>query len=161
MANIRIVYAAPGEKAEVREIEHTLEAMQGLVGGYLEKLPFLPRTAPVDASAFDFIVAFDDSAPSTDHLRVLDAARSGEFDLILNEEGLLLELDPNRLINGFAIVGPLFITKATPDGEWMSLTEEEAARLADILNAESAVCRTLRTEEVPEPSFAVTDWEQP
>jgi hypothetical protein len=163
---MRIVYAAPGEKAVVRDVENDLSALQTLVGGYLEKLPFLPSTKPLDPTAFDFIVpdggerwalgrrARGQSLAAED-MRVLDAQRSGEFDLIINDCGLLEGLPPNRLINEeFAIVGPLFITKANDEGDWVSLTEHEAAMLADMLNSESDVCRTLKTEEVYDPSDA-------
>jgi hypothetical protein len=36
---IRVVVAAPHRPAEVREIANTLEAMQAIVGGYIEELP--------------------------------------------------------------------------------------------------------------------------
>lgn len=38
-ATIRVVIAAPHAPAEIRHIENTLEAMQGVVGGYVEELP--------------------------------------------------------------------------------------------------------------------------
>lgn len=162
---MRIVYAAPGEKAVVREVDNKLEALQELVGGYLEKLPFLPRTAPIDPSGFSFVVPIGGARWSlglrdrgknlaAEDMRVLDAQRSGEFDLIINECGLLEGLPPNRLIAEFAIVGPLFITKANDEGDWVSLDEHEAAMLVDMLNYENDVCRTLKPEDVYEPSDA-------
>lgn len=36
---IRVVVARPHQKAEVVEIEDTLEAMQAVVGGFVEELP--------------------------------------------------------------------------------------------------------------------------
>lgn len=36
---ITVVVAAPHERAEVRAIPNTLEAMQRIVGGYIEELP--------------------------------------------------------------------------------------------------------------------------
>lgn len=36
---ITVVVAAPHQKAEVREIPNTLEALQQIVGGYIEELP--------------------------------------------------------------------------------------------------------------------------
>lgn len=36
---IRVVVAAPHRAAEVREIPNTLEAMQAVVGGFIEELP--------------------------------------------------------------------------------------------------------------------------
>ena len=149
----------------VREVDNKLEALQSLVGGWLEKLPFLPNTAPLDPTAFDFVVPVGGERWSlgqrargqslaAEDMRVLDAQRSGDFDLIINECGLLEGLPPNRLINEFAIVGPLFITKANDEGDWVSLDEHEAAMLADMLNSESDVCRTLKREEVYAPSDA-------
>lgn len=36
---ITVVVAEPGKAAEVREIPNTLEALQDIVGGYIEELP--------------------------------------------------------------------------------------------------------------------------
>ena len=33
---MKIIYKAPGRSAEVRDVPNTLEALQGLVGGYIE-----------------------------------------------------------------------------------------------------------------------------
>ena len=32
---MKIIYKAPGRSAEVRDVPNTLEALQGLVGGYI------------------------------------------------------------------------------------------------------------------------------
>jgi hypothetical protein len=95
----------------------------------------------------------------------------GQFDLIINEEGRLIDLEPNRMIDcgGLAsrtgrcwdVVGPLFVTRGNDEGDWVSLTEVEAAMLVDMLNSESDVCRTLKPEEVEEPFAVVTSWEEP
>lgn len=37
-STIRVVVAAPHAPAEIRHIENTLEAMQAIVGGYIEEL---------------------------------------------------------------------------------------------------------------------------
>ena len=38
---IRVLFLSPGKKAEMREIEHTLESMQSQVGGMIEEyMPF-------------------------------------------------------------------------------------------------------------------------
>ena len=37
---MRVIFKEPGEPAEVKYIENTLEALQGLVGGYIEHLAF-------------------------------------------------------------------------------------------------------------------------
>lgn len=41
-----VVVAAPDSPAEVRSIPHTLEALQGIVGGYVEELPGAYSVAP-------------------------------------------------------------------------------------------------------------------
>lgn len=33
---MKIIYKAPGLPAEIRDVPNTLEALQGLVGGYIE-----------------------------------------------------------------------------------------------------------------------------
>jgi Domain of unknown function (DUF3846) len=134
---MRVVVAEPGKPAEVREVEDSLDTFQGLVGGgYIEVLP---------------------------------GAFLGSFDVVINDEGLLVELPPNRMIAtylsrdeaaAYAVVGPLFVTKADGEGGWVSLTEDEAAAIVEALNdPEVGVCRPLRDEEVPEPGFTITDWE--
>jgi hypothetical protein len=40
MKTVTVAFKAPGERAEARTIPDTLPAMQGLVAGYLEALPF-------------------------------------------------------------------------------------------------------------------------
>ncbi len=136
MGTLKIVVAEPGKPAEVRTVEDSLDSYQALVGGgYIEILP---------------------------------GAFLGDFDVVINDSGLLEELPPNRLIamhvslieaRAYAVVGPLFVTKANGDGDWQSLTEDEAREVVHALNAEEGYCRTLRADEVPEPTFTVTDWE--
>lgn len=36
MSKIKVLYKEPGKRAEVKEIENTLEALQAAVGGYIE-----------------------------------------------------------------------------------------------------------------------------
>lgn len=136
MSEIRVVVAEPGQPAEARVVEDSLDTYQGLVGGgYIEILP---------------------------------GAFLGSFDVVINDSGLLEELPPNRMIAmhlsrteaaAYAVVGTLFVTKADGDGGWVSLTEQEARAIVEHLNADRGFCRTLRADEVPEPSFTVTDWE--
>lgn len=40
---LRILVKRVGHPFEVQEIDHTLEAIQGLVGGYIEVAPYLPH----------------------------------------------------------------------------------------------------------------------
>lgn len=40
---LRILVKRVGQPFEVQEIEHTLEAIQGIVGGYIEVAPYLPH----------------------------------------------------------------------------------------------------------------------
>jgi len=132
---IRIVVAEPGKPAEIREVEDSLDTYQALVGGgYIEILP---------------------------------GAFLGSYDVVINDSGLLEELPPNRLmpmehpdgIAAYAVVGPLFVTQAGSDGDWLSLTDTEAALIVKALDVERGLCRALRADEVPEPTFTVTDWE--
>jgi hypothetical protein len=45
--------------------------------------------------------------------------------LIANEEGLIHDMNANRIINGTLYVGPLFIVGDNGDGEFCSLTDEQ------------------------------------
>ena len=38
MSKIKVLYKEPGKRAEVKEIDNTLEALQEAVGGYIETL---------------------------------------------------------------------------------------------------------------------------
>ena len=49
----------------------------------------------------------------------------GGVDLWLNEEGLLIGLEPNLLVNGHLIVGDVFFSGSTPDGDTVGLTEDQ------------------------------------
>ena len=70
----------PGENWERREIDNTLKALQGLVGGYIETV------------------------------NVQD-----DLVLIVNEEGVLQELEPNLYIRGYWLRGT--IVAVGVDGE--------------------------------------------
>jgi hypothetical protein len=115
---IRVVVAAVGEAAEVREIGSELEPMQEVVGGLIEPLRL-----------------------------------SGSIFLIVNEEGRMRGLPPNRCftptgagylpgivrpdgraVGGVTVVGTVFATK-TKGEDFVSLTEDEAEELRQFLDA--------------------------
>jgi hypothetical protein len=135
---LRVVYAAPGKPAEIREIDGSLESMHALVGGYLE---------------------------------VVGRVRAGrqtveEFDIIGDEEARLKwdfsepdvtkqAVQPNRWLCGQDVLGPVFVTKADGDGEWIGLSLAEAEWFIEMLNA----CQPVKPSEIREPGFTITSLE--
>lgn len=72
MGKINAMVKMPGESWARHEIDNTLEALQGIVGGYIETLTL----------------------------------REG-LVLIVNEEGVLHELEPNMYVRGHWLRGPI------------------------------------------------------
>lgn len=106
---IRVVVKEPGKKAEVRMVENELEALQKIVGGYLE------RIASPETGMEDRILGY------------------------VNEEGNLTALPPNievRLqgIEPTLLRGTLFLSKCDAHGEELGLTEQEAEKYKALLD---------------------------
>ena len=96
---MKILFKEVGKPCEVKEIENKLEAMQELVGGLIEVVPF------------------DD---------VL---------LICNEEGKLMDLEPNLLFDFDYIAGNCFLVGDDfENGDFKSLTDDEIAKYEIELN---------------------------
>lgn len=98
---IQVVIVEPFKKPYKKVIPNTLEAMNEIVGGYIENL-FIGET-PTGAKA----------------------------GVVINEEGKLLDLPFNRRIlgnRGFqdVLVGRFFITAYNMQGENISLTDQQA-----------------------------------
>ncbi|MBE6042207.1 MAG: DUF3846 domain-containing protein [Clostridiales bacterium] len=101
---IRVIICRPGERAEATEIKENLESMQAVVGGLIQEfMPFHSESDP----------RYDDIA------------------LIVNEEGKLMRLPPNRAVfdeDGCVqdiIAGPFFICYAPLESEsFLSLPED-------------------------------------
>ena len=108
---VRVVVCRPGEKATLEEIDDSLEAMQSVVGGYIEEYqPF-----------------HDDNDPRVD-----------DVTIFCNEEGKLNRLSPSRAIEGEdgqlldIIAGPFFICYAPIASETIqSLPEDLEQRFKD------------------------------
>lgn len=93
---IRVVVVPVGQQTEVREVESSLDAMQGLVGGLIQSVPY-----------------------------------GNGLDLICNDEGKLIGLEPNRpIFNGQDYVfGQFFFCRTDEDGETASVTDEDIVRI--------------------------------
>jgi hypothetical protein len=91
-ATLRVVRVDPGREPAEATILDTLEAMQDVVGGYLEQF---------HGVALGRALAFH-----------------------RNEDGLRLNLAPNRTIGGIQIVGTVLVV-AVEDSEEVSLTDSE------------------------------------
>lgn len=105
---LTVVRKRVGEKAEIVEVEHTLEALQRQVDGYIERLSI------------------------------------GECDILLNEEGKLVGLQPNveiRLEGGRldCLCGTLLVV-AVRGAEWDSVPESLRAGIMAWLD-ERAITR--------------------
>ena len=100
---LRVILCKPGEKVEIVEIDDTLEAMQELVGGYIQE--YMPFTG--------------------------DDPRYDDVAIICNEEGKLMRLPPSRAITDEygqvmdVIAGPFFICYAPRESErFLSMPED-------------------------------------
>ena len=87
--NIRVLKVAPGKAPEAVAIPNTLEAMQQMVGGYIEVIPL------------------------------------EDVCLVCNEEGKLMGLPGSRRLGDDIIAGTFFLAGDTPDGDFISLTEQQ------------------------------------
>ena len=120
MSKIRVVVAEVGCEAEIKEIDSGLEAMQAIVNGPIEVLRL-----------------------------------NGHIFFVVNEEGRLKKMPANRIFTvldgrqfapgivkppegvtttrAFTLLGDLFVSK-TGGGNFVSLTEEEAEEIRQLLN---------------------------
>jgi len=126
VSTIRVVVAEVGCEAEIREIDPGLESMQKIVEGDIEMLRL-----------------------------------NGHIFMVVNEEGRLRRMPPNRVFTVadgrqfnpgitdyakanptttrvFQILGPMFVSKSG-GGKFVSLTEEEAEEVRQILNTAQIV----------------------
>lgn len=93
---IKIVYIEVDKEPEIIEIENKLEAMQNLVGGYIEMVYLETGTRPAI--------------------------------LICNEEGIIMGLEPNRVVPGVGTIhGPFFICSEKGE-DFASISEEKAKK---------------------------------
>lgn len=105
---MQVIVAMPGKPAELREIDNDLKTLQSIVGGYISIVGGYIET--VTGIFFTDLV------------------------MIVNEEGRLLGLPPNRLIEGHLIVGPIVFAKAGEEGELESVPEFAQQFIIDALN---------------------------
>ena len=102
---IQVVVVEPDEKPYKLIIDNELEAFNKIVGGYLEIVP-IGRTK-----------------------------KGAKVGVHLNENGKLDELPFNRNLIGFDIlVGTFFITAFNLQGDYVSLTNEEAEKYIRIFS---------------------------
>ena len=99
--NIQVVIVEPQKAPYKKTIPNTLEAMNDIVGGYIEIVRMNTKT------------------------------KSGaELIIIVNEEGKLIQLPFNRNIVGFDILaGTFFISAANKQGDNVSIDDLTANRL--------------------------------
>jgi hypothetical protein len=101
--DIQIVVVEPMKKPYKKTIPNTLEAMQEIVAGYIEILPFGKTES------------------------------GGNLAITLNEEGKMVNLPFNRKVNGKTfsdiLVGTFFITAFNMQGDNISLDDLQCERL--------------------------------
>lgn len=102
---MRAILKKPGETAQETTLKgSTLEALQGLVEGYI----------------------------TTVYHEALDEAGITAW---ANDEGLLIGQEPNLLVYGQPIVGPVVFTGHNDEGETVALTAEQAEMVGRFLEA--------------------------
>lgn len=102
---VTVVIVEPNKKPYQKEISNSLEAMQEIVGGWIENV-FIERSK-----------------------------RGARISLIVNEEGKMTGLPFNRKIANFdVLVGTFFITKHNSKGDTVSLSDEEAKRFVKLFS---------------------------
>lgn len=97
------VYGLGPEKMGPREIEHSLESFQNEVEGYIEY-----SSMYTNDEGFDFCIVCD-------------------------EEGKLKGKPLCLVINGATYVGECFITKCDPDGNEVSITDDDIDEIEDYI----------------------------
>lgn len=103
--NIRVVIVEPNKYPYEKIIKNDLETFQKIVGGYIENVFIGPTERDIRAA------------------------------IIVNEEGLILNLEPNRIINNRTILhGPMIITAYNLEGYNISLTEKEADHFIELFS---------------------------
>jgi len=105
-ARIKVLVVEPQKQPYVKQIENSLEAMQSVVGGFIE-------SHPADLTGAD-----------------------PDVDLIVNEEGKLTGLPFNRELRGLdgevydIVAGTFFVSRKDDEGESISLTEGDIKKYA-------------------------------
>ena len=95
---MKILICEPHKRPYIKDIDHTLENLQAIVGGYIQAC-----------------YPFDD-----------DAA------VICNEEGLLIGLEPNRIVDSYGVIfGTFFICGLTED-DFTGLTDVQIERYSKL-----------------------------
>jgi hypothetical protein len=98
---VLIVVVEPKKLPYKKVISNDLDSMKAIVGGWIE------------------------------HVSIAERPNGSRIGIILNEEGKLIGLPPNRILNfrngSDVYVGTFFITAHNLEGDTISLTEQEAA----------------------------------
>lgn len=108
---VLIVVVEPKKLPYRKVIKNDLDEMKKIVGGWIE------------------------------HISISSRPNGSRIGIILNEEGKLIGLPPNRILNGRngsdVIVGTFFITAHNLEGDTISLTETEAEAYINRFSATS------------------------
>lgn len=95
---MKILICEPHKRPYIKDINHTLENLQEVVGGYIQAL-----------------YPFED-----------DAA------VICNEEGLLIGLEPNRVVDRYGVIFGTFFICGITDDDFSGLTDDQIEKYSKL-----------------------------
>lgn len=105
---MKILICEPHKRPYVKEIEHTLENLQQVVGGYIQALyPFEEEVA-----------------------------------IVANEEGLLIGLEPNRIVENYGIIFGTFFVCGLSEDDFIGLTDEQIEQYGQLYKSPEMFIRT-------------------
>ena len=107
MEKLRVLKIAPGREPEVVELDHTLQALQEAVS---------------------------EGAPYTGYIEIVTVEHSNPgVCLMVNEEGKLIGLPPNRYFRGDILAGTIYVM-GTHFDELTSLTPDQITKYTQLFS---------------------------
>jgi hypothetical protein len=105
---LRLVTKTVGTAPRVAPVDDSLDAMQAIVGGMIEYVPFFLES---------------------------DVVADSDIALVVNEEGKVLDLPPHLIYHqGDTIHGNIFVARLDENSDFTSLTDADIERVIPVLN---------------------------
>lgn len=105
---MKILVCEPHKRPYLKDIEHTLENLQEIVGGYIQAL-----------------YPYDDNVA-----------------VVCNEEGLYMDLEPNRLVENYGLIFGTFFVCGLTEYDFTGLSDEQVERYALLFKSPEMFIRT-------------------